>query len=398
MRNRRNFRQTMRILEIRERTIPVAAAVSNAAIGFGEMTASVVAILTDAAAGGARVVGYGLDSIGRYGHGGLLRERFIPRLMAADAAALRDPATGIVDPMRAWPVMMANEKPGGHGERSAAVGVLDAALWDAAAKAAGLPLHRLLAGRFNGGRDAGTIAVYAAGGHYRADGGADTLAGEVRRYAGLGYRTVKIKIGGAPLAADRARIEAALAALPSGGRLAVDANAVFDRRAAPAWAASLAEYDLAWLEEPGDPLDFALMKALAASYPGPLATGENLFSAADARNLVRYGGMRPDRDLLQFDVSLSYGVAEYLRIIEVVEEAGWKRTRLVPHAGHLFAANVVAGLGLGGHEAAPDPGLVFGGFPDGWAIEDGRLRLGEAPGTGFEAKPNAIAVLDALAA
>ncbi len=387
----------MRILEIREKTIPVAAAMSNAAIGFDEMTASAVAVFTDAVVGGARVIGYGLDSIGRYGHGGLLRERFIPRLMTAEEAEICDPATGIIDPMRCWPIMMTNEKQGGHGERSAAVGVLDAALWDAAAKAAGLPLHGLLAERFNGGRNAESIAVYAAGGHYRPDGGNEALAAEVRRYAGLGYRTVKIKIGAAPLAADRVRIEAALAALPPGGRLAVDANAVFDRETALAWAAALADYDLAWLEEPGDPLDFALMEALAASYPGPLATGENLFSAADARNLVRYAGMRPDRDLLQFDVSLSYGIAEYLRIVAVLEAAGWPRTRLVPHAGHLFAANVVAGLGLGGHETAPDPGLVFGGFPDGWRLADGRLSLDDAPGVGFEAKANTFAILEALA-
>ncbi len=368
----------------------------NAVIGFHEMTASAVAVLTDAFVGGARIIGYGLDSIGRYAHGGLLRERFIPRLVAAGPDAISDPATGVVDPMRAWPVMMANEKPGGHGERSAAVGVLDAALWDASAKAAGLPLHRLLARRFNDARDAGPVAVYAAGGHYRADGGTDALAEEIRRCAGLGYRTIKIKIGAAPLAADRARIEAALAALPPGGRLAVDANAVFDRRTALAWATALTEYDLAWLEEPGDPLDFALMEVLAASYPGPLATGENLFSAADARNLLRYGGMRSDRDLLQFDVSLSYGIPEYLRIIDAVEKAGWKRTQLVPHAGHLFAANVVAGLGLGGHEAAPDPNHVFGGFPDGWTLEDGHLRLDETLGAGFEAKPSAIAILDSL--
>ena len=43
--------------------------------------------------------------------------------------------------------MMRNEKPGGHGERSVAVGTIDMAVWDAVAKIAGKPLFRLLAER-----------------------------------------------------------------------------------------------------------------------------------------------------------------------------------------------------------------------------------------------------------
>lgn len=386
----------MRILEIREKTIAVGATMKNAAIGFEEMTASAVAVITDGVRDGERIIGYGLDSIGRYAHGGLLRERFIPRLLAADETEISDPDTGAIDPMRAWPVMMRNEKQGGHGERSAAVGVLDAALWDAAAKAAGTPLRRLLAERFNDGDAADSIEVYGAGGHYHPGDGTEALAIEVRGYLERGYRTIKIKIGAASIDADRARIEAVLDVLPPNGRLAVDTNAVFDRKTALAWAEALSGYDLAWLEEPGDPLDFELMQVLARLYSGPLGTGENLFSAADATNLLRYGGMRPDRDLLQFDVSLCYGIAEYLRIVAAVEAAGWSRKRLVPHAGHLFAANVVAGLGLGGHEAAPNPATVFGGFPDDWPVVEGRVTLGEAPGVGFEGKANAYEVLSAL--
>ncbi len=397
-----DWRETtaLRILDIRERTVAVGASTWNAAIGFEEMTATALAVVTDAVVGGRRVVGFGLDSIGRYAHGGLLRERFIPRLLRADPAELRDPETGLIDPMRAWPIVMRGEKPGGHGERSAAVGVLDAALWDAAAKASDQPLYRLLAERFNDGAVAAAIPVYAAGGHYRArdraQGGIEALADEVRRYRALGYRTIKIKIGGAPRDRDRARIEAALAALPAGGRLAVDANAVFDLGTARLWAEMLRGYPLAWFEEPGDPLDFALTAALAESYPGALATGENLFSAADARNLLRYGGLRPDRDLLQFDVSLSYGIAEYLRILAAVEAAGWPRDRLVPHAGHVFAAHVVAALGLGAHETAPDPGSLLAGFPAGWTVADGMLALGESRGVGFETMDGAYDALSPL--
>ena len=82
--------------------------------------------------------------------------------------------------------------------------------------------------------------------------------------------------------------------------------------------------------------------------------------------------------------------------MQAVEEAGWPRRRLVPHAGHLFALNVVAGLGLGGHEIAPDANLVLGGLPDGWTVDDGRVASGGLPGVGFEGKANAMAVLGAL--
>ncbi len=386
----------MRILEVRETTIPVAATMSNAAIGFDEMTASAVAVRTDRRIGGAPVIGYALDSVGRYAHGGLLRERFIPRLEAAEEAEVTDPETGLLDPVRAWTVMMRNEKPGGHGERSAAVGVLDAALWDAAAKAAGVPLWRMLADRFNAGEADRSVEIYASGGHYRPGDPVEALGREVRDCVAQGFRTFKIKVAGAALEIDRARIEAALDAAGEGGRIAVDANAVLDRETWPPMAAMLAEYDLAWFEEPCDPLDFDLTREIAGAYPGPLATGENLFSAADARNLLRYGGLRKDRDLLQFDVSLSYGIPEYLRIVEAVEEAGWSRRRLVPHAGHLFAFNVVAGLGLGGHETAPDASLVLGGLPDGWTVDDGKVAPGDLPGVGFEGKANAMAVLGAL--
>ncbi len=386
----------MRITDIREAMIPLGAPMRSAAIGFDGMTASAVAIVTDAVRDGAPVIGYGFGSIGRYGQGGLLRERFIPRLLAAGPEALMDRNGGGIDPFRAWDVLMQNEKSGGHGERSGAVGVIDMALWDLVAKADGVPLWRLLADHFNGGEADARVAVYASGGHYPAAGGLDRLEDELRNCLDLGYRRVKIKAGGAKLAEDLARIETALAVVGSGDNLAVDLNAAFDGDTAPELLDSLAPYGLAWVEEPGDPLDFALQSTLCARYEGPMATGENLFSLADARNLIRYAGLRPDRDILQFDIALSYGLVEYLRILDMLKGAGWSRRQVIPHAGHLLALNVAAGLGLGGHEAAPDTALVYGGFADGVAVEDGFVPAPELPGIGFEGKANLWAILEPL--
>ena len=292
--------------------------------------------------------------------------------------------------------MMTGEKPGGHGERSVAAGVIDMALWDAVAKAEGQPLYRLLAQRYGNGAPPDDAWVYAAGGYYQPGKGVEALQDEMRAYLDIGYDTVKMKIGGAPLYEDLRRIEAAIAVTGSGVSLAVDANGRFDLDEALAYGEAMAPYGLCWYEEAGDPLDYALQAELAGHYAPPLATGENLFSVHDARNLVRYGGMRPDRDVLQFDPALSYGLVEYLRTIEMLESSGWSRRQCVPHGGHLFALHIAAGIGLGGNESYPGVFQPFGGFPDGVQPEGGRVRLPDIPGIGYELKSGLYALLRGL--
>lgn len=390
----------MKIVAIREATVALSAPMRNAGISFDAMTASAIVVVSDRVVGGRPLMGLGFDSIGRYGHGGLLRERFVPRLLAADPAAYAAASGDAIDPLRAWTVMMRNEKAGGHGERAGAVGVLDAALWDLVAKAEDQPLWRVVADRFNEGRALARVPVYASGGHYRdalARGDeAARLKAELECYRARGYRLFKIKVGADSVDRDKRRIEAALAVAGSGAALAVDGNGTSGRAEAFARLEALAPYRLAWFEEPCEPLDFGLLSELAAAKLMPLATGENIFSAADTRNLLRYGGLEPVRDFLQMDVSLSYGIAEYLRIVSLLESAGWSRTRLMPHAGHLFAFHVVAGLGLGSHEAAPDAALLFGGYPEGVAVADGHVRPWDAPGVGFERKANLYRVFAPL--
>jgi L-alanine-DL-glutamate epimerase-like enolase superfamily enzyme len=291
---------------------------------------------------------------------------------------------------------MTNEKPGGHGERSVAVGTIDMAVWDAVAKIAGQPLYRLLADRYRGGVADDRVWVYAAGGYYYPGKDHAKLQDEMRSYRDRGYRVVKMKIGGAPLAEDLRRIEAVLEVVGEGKYLAVDANGRFDLGTAIAYAKALRPYGLFWYEEAGDPLDYALQAALAEHYDGPMATGENLFSHQDARNLLRHGGMRPDRDFLQFDCALSYGLVEYLRTLEVMAGLGWSTRRVVPHGGHQMSLNIAAGLHLGGNESYPDVFQPFGGFADGIAVEDGHVRLPDIPGVGFEAKAALYAVMRQL--
>ena len=388
----------MRIVELHEKTVSIASPISNAFIDFGKMTCSVVAVVTDVFRDGRRVIGYGFNSNGRYGQGALMRERFFPRLLEADPRTLVDEAHDNLDPFRIWAALMRNEKPGGHGERSVAVGTIDMAVWDAVAKIAGQPLWRILADRCRGGVADASVWVYAAGGYYYPGKDLSALQQEMRGYRARGYQVVKMKIGGASLDEDRRRIEAVLDVVGDGSCLAVDANGRFDLATARAYAEALEPYGLFWYEEAGDPLDFQLQAELSKTYPRPMATGENLFSHQDARNLLRYGGMRPDRDWLQFDCALSYGLVEYLRTLEVVEQLGWSTRRIVPHGGHQMSLNIAAGLHLGGNESYPDVFQPFGGFADGIAVEAGRVRLPDVPGVGFEAKASLYALMKQLAA
>lgn len=387
---------SVRIIDVREVTKPISSPIRNAYIDFSKMTSSLVAVVTDAFRDGKRVIGYGFNSNGRYGQGGLIRERFAPRILAADPALLLDDAGTNLDPGRVWAATMSNEKPGGHGERSVAVGTIDMAVWDAVAKIAGKPLFRLLAER-HGVKANPRVFVYAAGGYYYPGKDLGALRAEMRSYLERGYNVVKMKIGGASIGEDRARIEAVLQEIGAEAQLAVDANGRFDLDTAIAYAKMLRDYPLFWYEEAGDPLDYHLQATLAEYYPGAMATGENLFSHQDARNLIRYGAMRADRDYLQFDCALSYGLVEYERTLEVLKTFGWSPRRCIPHGGHQMSLNIAAGLGLGGNESYPDLFQPYGGFPDGVKVIDGHITMPELPGIGFEGKADLYAEMVALA-
>jgi L-alanine-DL-glutamate epimerase-like enolase superfamily enzyme len=387
----------MKIVNILESTLPIKSDIRNAYIDFSKMTLSLVAVVTDVMRDGQPVVGYGFNSNGRYGQGGLIRERFLPRLLDAPPESLLSDSADNLDPHKIWARMMTNEKPGGHGERSVAVGTIDMAVWDAVAKIEGKPLFQLLAERYGNGTPNPRVFVYAAGGYYYPGKGIEQLQREMTSYIERGYSVVKMKIGGASLSDDCERIESVLKILGPGQHLAVDANGRFDLPTAIAYGRALSQYPLFWYEEAGDPLDYELQAKLGEVYQGSMATGENLFSMQDARNLIRHGGMRPDRDWLQFDCALSYGLVEYLRTLDMLKESGWSPARCIPHGGHQMSLAIAAGLGLGGNESYPDLFQPFGGFPDGVKVQNGYVDLPPLPGIGFEGKSDLISVMRQLA-
>lgn len=313
----------MKITRILHAPVSIHSEISNAFISFKDMTVSIAAIVTDKKRGGRPVIGFGFSSNGRYEQGGILNARMIPRLLAARPESYFDEEHENIDPFKAWDLMMADEKPGGHGERSVAVGLIDMALWDLAAKLEEKPLYRLLSDRFNGGMFDESVKIYAAGGYYYPEKGVAALQNEMKKYLDEGYDAVKMKVGGASLKEDLHRIEAVIDLVGDASRVAVDANGRFDLRQALSFGDAIEPLGLMWYEEAGDPLDYGLQAALSSAFKTPMATGENLFSHQDVRNLARYSGMNPNQDFLQMDPALAYGLVEYLRMLAVIAPLGW---------------------------------------------------------------------------
>jgi len=386
----------MRIVDIRETAIPLKSTLANSSFDFTEMTTSVVTVITDVIRKGRPVCGFAFNSTGRYACGAQMRARFIPRILAADPISLLDAGGSNLDPAKILACMMRREKAGGHSERSIAIGTIEVAIWDAVAKIADKPLHALLAELFNGGKISQKVFCYVGGGWYWPGQTIKDLQDEMRRHLDAGYTMVKMKVGGLSLDEDLRRLEAVLEIVGSGEHLAVDANCRFDRAEALRYARALAAFKLRWFEEPCDPLDFALFAELAKSYEPPLATGENLYSTQDLENLVRFGGFRPNRDVIQIDPPQAYGISQYAKTLDMLARHGWPRSAMFPHGGNQMSLALAAGFGLGGAESYPGVFGDFGGFADDARIERGMISLSDRPGIGFEGQQRLFRIMREL--
>ena len=386
----------MKIIEIQEKTVPISSEIQNAYINFKKMDCSVVAIKTDVKKDGKFITGYGFHSNGRYAVSELLTKRFMPRLKESKEEDVLNNEGDNFSPEKIWKILMKNEKPGGHGERSTAVGAIDMAVWDIVSKIENVPLYEYLAKKYGDGTFKNKIFVYAAGGYYYPGKDIQMLQDEMKSYMDLGFTTVKMKIGGASLSDDLKRIESVLKLVGNGKNLCVDANGRFDLKTAIEYGKALEPLNLKWYEEAGDPLDFDLNSELSKNYKNSLATGENLFSMQDSRNLIRYGGMRKNIDWLQFDCSLSYGLVEYLRTLKMLKDNNWSSTRVIPHGGHQISCNIAAGLNLGGNEIYPSLFQPFGGFPDSSTVMDSYVTFPKFIGMGYENKKKLIDLLSKL--
>ncbi len=388
----------MKIVEIREISVPLKSSLRNSVFDFSEMTTSVVAVISDVMRSGKPLIGYAFNSTGRYACGEQMRSRLIPRILSAEPDSLLDSQASNIDPAKVLARMMLREKPGGHTERSVPIGTIEVAVWDLVAKIADKPLYAVLAERFNHGHIPTTIPCYVGGGWYAPGKGIAELQAEMRSRKDEGYTVMKVKVGGAPLTEDLKRLDAAIEVMGSANQIAVDANAAWNRESALQYAKALAPYGLRWLEEPTDPLDYALMAELTGFYEAPIATAENLFSTQDIRNLLQFGGLRSDRDIIQIDVPQSYGITQFSRTLEMMQALDWQRKSVYPHGGNLMTLAIVAGFGLGGCEAYPDVFGAFAGFADDSVVENGMINLSDRPGIGFEGQEKLFGLMQSITA
>jgi L-alanine-DL-glutamate epimerase-like enolase superfamily enzyme len=375
----------MRILNILHRSVPISRYGPEVAVPPA-LDTSIVAVVTDQRVGSEPLIGFGFASIGRFAQGGLIGDRFAPRLLRANPCALMHSDGVAIDPLKAWSIMMAGEKAGGQGERSVAVGVLDMAIWDLAAKAREVPLFQLIRQVFGRPATRDRVPVYAGGGYVFPNNEFACLRDEALRFRAMGVQAMKMKVGTCDLAFDCKRLETVLEVFGAGDSLAVDAMNAYSPRRAHEADTALEPYQLKWFEDVCDPLDFETHRRLAAFYRPPISAGEAIFSASDARNLLRYAGLRKGHDVLTFDPAHCYGVPQYARIIELFEEEGWTTGDFQPHGGHLYSLHLAIGLGLGGSECNPHNFQPFGGFADGAKIVDGEAAPPDIPGIGFESR------------
>jgi D(-)-tartrate dehydratase len=387
----------MRIVTIRECAVAINSTQRNSRFDFRSMDTSVVAVVTDVIRDGAPLCGFAFNSFGRYNCSAMIRDRFAPKLLAADPAALLDDAGTNFEPARAVEVMLQRERSGGHAERCIPIGTLELAIWDLVAKVEDRPLYRVLADRFNGGQARDVVPVYVGGGWYAPGQTPADLSREMKGYLAAGYRMVKTKIGGLPLAQDIERIETLLELVGGGQALAVDANCGFDRERAFAYAEALAPLGLRWLEEPCDPMDYELYRALAEVYPHALGNGENFSGNRELENFLLYSGFRPGLDVIQVDPPLAYGIGEYAMCLATARRHGFGPESMYPHGGNLMSLHAVAGLGLAACEAYTGVFGIFSGFGTQVTVADGHATLPESPGIGFERQPALWSVMRDLA-
>lgn len=347
--------------------IPLQSPVLLAGRGFSEREFNVVRIATD-----EEIVGVG------YARGGALVDAAVESILAPRIVG-RDPCA--VEAI--WSDLYAEaDLMGRRGAYMRALSAVDIALWDIKAKAAGMPLYRLLGGEL------GRVRAYVSGGYYREASTKDDLARELSSFVERGFDTVKIRVGRLALADDVERVAAAREAIGPTVKLAVDANQGY-RSATEAIAAGrrFEAFDVRWLEEPLPPEDLAGMAKVAAALDLPVATGETESGRWAFRDLIGHQAA----DILQPDVTVVGGISEWLKIAAIASAHN------LPLAPHYFT-EVHAQL------AAVVPGTItveyF--FPESDIISfdellaeplvprDGWIELPDRPGVGLDLREDAL--------
>ena len=264
---------------------------------------------------------------------------------------------------------------GRAGSTMRALSILDVALWDRNARAAGLPLAQYL-----GASAADTVPAYASGGYYLEGKTAAMLGDEMAGYVALGFKAVKMKVGRHGLKEEEARIRAAREAIGDDVLLMLDANNAWsDLPTALGYMQRFEPYKPYWIEEPFSPDDIENHAQLARRTPVAVATGEIEAGRWRHQELLEKRAAM----ILQSDAAVCGGISEWRRIAAMA--AGFGVT-MCPHWFHDLHVHLVA--------ATPNAGFVEY-FSDDRVLNfrrlvdtqlqfaDGNLVVPRTPGLGF---------------
>jgi len=271
-----------------------------------------------------------------------------------------------------------NRKPVAKGEYIRAMGSVDMAVWDLIGKALDLPVYQVLGGYTK------KIRVYAAGGYYEEGKDIAKLVKEMEGYVAEGFRAVKMKIGGAPLREDVARVKAVREALGPDIDVLIDANNRWNAYEAIRFGRAVEKYQPYWFEEPVEPDDFAGCAEVKRALDMPITAGENEFTRWGCRDLIEAGSA----DILNLDTVKAGGITEYRKIAAL---ASAYHIPVSPHGNPFMAVHLLA--------ATPNalimetyPGiqskynLALPLFP----VRDGYIEVPEKPGLGIDPDPEIV--------
>lgn len=272
-----------------------------------------------------------------------------------------------------------------HGRAGAvlrALSAVDIALWDRNARAAGLPLHKLL-----GSAAHDRVPAYASGGYYLDGKGPDQLADEMRGYVAAGFSAVKMKIGRLQVGEDDDRLAAVREAVGPDVEVMLDANNAW--RDLPSALAAMARWEAHrpyWIEEPFSPDDVENHARLAERTLVPVATGEIEAGRWRHRQLLEERAAM----ILQTDAAVCGGITEFRRIAAMAAGYG---VSLCPHWFHDLHVQLVAATPNATYvEYFPDDAVLnFRRLVDTQLVaEEGQLLLPDRPGLGFGFDEDAV--------
>jgi L-alanine-DL-glutamate epimerase-like enolase superfamily enzyme len=238
------------------------------------------------------------------------------------------------------------------------------------------------------GSDTTAVDVYASGGYYIGDRDSERILREAERNVALGFRAMKMKIGGLTIADDVERVASVRSAFPDLD-LMVDANSAYSVPDAIAAAHALEPYRIRWLEEPThwyDPVDG--LGQVSQSTTIPTASGESALHRWECRALMDRSGIQ----IMQFDATRAGGVTEWLKVADYAAQHG---IMMAPHHDPQVHGHLVAAVG-NGHilEFFPDrerDPLWFEIYSRQPEIANGVCHLLPDPGFGFDFDWDAVA-------